>query len=271
MTFDFGGARFDPARDRKLLGFVMSQFLYGEVTGIQCGLWLHTAPDLDAATFFARQATEELSHVRSIRRILAILGAEPEPAHRLVRFLAQPADSFAEHVCLEMALGEGFVLMVFYALCDTVDSPEVVRILEAATRQEERHVGFGEDRTRAALASGSARLRRSLLGQSLLSVWAIERFGAQLGKLAPDHAVMRQLPAFVRRAVEVTELRLRRMDVLDRPLADIGAARRFSFIASAVTGRLLRKLVPRRQRLLTDTYLDDPVVTQPAAVESGEP
>ena len=46
MTFDFRGARLRPDRDRRLLGWMTNQFLYGEVTGIQCGHWLYQAPDL---------------------------------------------------------------------------------------------------------------------------------------------------------------------------------------------------------------------------------
>ena len=34
MTFDFGGAKLDPARDRELLEWMLNQFLYGEMTGI---------------------------------------------------------------------------------------------------------------------------------------------------------------------------------------------------------------------------------------------
>ena len=40
MTFDFRGAQLHPERDARLLAWVMNQFLYGEVTGIQCGRWL---------------------------------------------------------------------------------------------------------------------------------------------------------------------------------------------------------------------------------------
>src|SRR4051794_18000920 len=104
MTFEFGGARLDPARDKALLGWMMNQFLYGEVTGIQCGHWLYEAPDLDAARFFSRQAVEEFQHVDNFLKILALLGERPAPAHRMVRFLStgmMPA-SFEEHVCLEM-------------------------------------------------------------------------------------------------------------------------------------------------------------------------
>ena len=35
MTFDFGGAKLDPTRDRELLEWMFNQFLYGEITGIQ--------------------------------------------------------------------------------------------------------------------------------------------------------------------------------------------------------------------------------------------
>ena len=118
MTYYFGDARLVLPRDRELLRFVMSQFLYGEVTGIQCGHWLYHAPDLEAARFFARQSVEELTHVAHIRRIFDLLETTPEPPHRAIRFLATgfTGASFAEHVALEMAQVEGFVLMVFVAL-----------------------------------------------------------------------------------------------------------------------------------------------------------
>ena len=40
MTYDFGGDTLEPARDRALLEWMLNQFLYGEVTGIQVGHWL---------------------------------------------------------------------------------------------------------------------------------------------------------------------------------------------------------------------------------------
>ena len=58
MTFDFGGAKLDPSSDRETIEWMLSQFLYGEMTGIQVGHWLYEAPDLDAAKFLARQAVE---------------------------------------------------------------------------------------------------------------------------------------------------------------------------------------------------------------------
>src|SRR5688500_16121457 len=105
MTFDFGGAKLDPARDRALLAWMMNQFLYGEVTGIQCGHWLYEAPTIEAARFLARQSVEELQHVDNFLRILAMLESEPGPAHPIVRFLAtgMMGESWPEHVSMEMA------------------------------------------------------------------------------------------------------------------------------------------------------------------------
>src|SRR5213079_399422 len=119
---------------------VTNQFLYGEVTGIQCGHWLYAAPYLSAARFFARQAVEEFQHVENFLRILQILGEAPAPAHRMVQFLitGMMPSSFEEHVCLEMALGEGFVLMALYGVIDTVDHEEIRAILSRAVKQEER-------------------------------------------------------------------------------------------------------------------------------------
>ena len=123
MTFDFGGAKLDPARDRELLEWMFNQFLYGEVTGIQVGHWLYDAPDLEAAKFLARQSLEEMQHVDNFLRIMTMIGCKPKPAHAAVRFLAtgMMGGSWAEHVALEMAQGEGFVLQAFYAVIDTLD------------------------------------------------------------------------------------------------------------------------------------------------------
>src|ERR1043165_9555078 len=112
MTFDFGGARLDPVGDRTALGWMMNQFLYGEVTGIQIGHWLYRAPDLESARFLARQALEEFQHIDNFLRIMAILRVDPTPPHPPLRFLAtgMMGADWAEHVALEMAAGEGHVL-----------------------------------------------------------------------------------------------------------------------------------------------------------------
>jgi hypothetical protein len=265
MTFDWGGARLSPGRDRALLGWVMNQFLYGEVTGIQCGHWLYDAPDLDAARFFARQAVEEFQHVDNFLRILDLLGEKPAPPHRLVRFLStgmMPA-TFEEHVCLEMAMGEGFVLMALYAVIDTIDHGGIRDILTRAVRQEERHVDFGERRTAAAIRDKPA-LRRRLLGLSLVSTWAVRRLGRFLERKLPvDHPVLHRLPEFLDFAVDCGELRLRRMGIVDEPVQNLSLATKTAAVVgawAASVASLPLRLLPRKR--LTETYLRDPAISR---------
>jgi len=274
MTFDFGGARLDPQRDRKVLAWMMNQFLYGEVTGIQCGHWLYDAPDVDAARFFSRQAVEEFQHVDNFVRILGLLGEQPGPAHPMVRFLTSGMmpGSFEEHVCLEMAIGEGLVLMALYGVIDTIDHQEIRAILERAVKQEERHVDFGEQRTMEALRARPS-LRHRLLGLSLVSLWAVRRLGGFMKtRLHQEEiAVLSRLPAFLEFTVQAAEKRLLRMGVLEKPLAELSALSRSAAVA-AVYGlsvlSLPRRLLPRRR--LTETYLRDPALTRAAPSPSGD-
>jgi len=275
MSFDFGGAKLDPNRDHEMLEWMLNQFLYGEVTGIQVGHWLYDAPDFDAAKFLARQALEELQHVDNFLRIMAMLGCQPKPAHGAVRFLAtgMMGSSWAEHVALEMAQGEGFVLQAFYAVIDTLDHKPSVEILRRAVKQEERHVEFGETQTMKAI-DGKPWLRRRLLGLSLVSMWGVRRIAKFIEKRLPaDHLVMKHLPAFLEHANRCAELRLQRIGVLDRPLAELGGAKRAALVAEAYGGKLVGGLGsllmtpfrmlpfwPKRKRL-TDTYLRDSHVT----------
>ncbi|MBV8758127.1 MAG: ferritin-like domain-containing protein [Deltaproteobacteria bacterium] len=283
MTFDFGGAKLDPARDRDLLEWMFNQFLYGEVTGIQCGHWLYDAPDLEAAKFLARQSLEEMQHVDNFLRIMTMIGLRPQPAHPAVRFLAtgMMGSSWAEHVALEMAQGEGFVLQAFYAVIDTLDHKPSVDILKRAVKQEERHVEFGEQQTMKAIENRPW-LRRRLLGLSLVSMWGVRRLASYIHKKVPaDHVVLKHLPAFLEHANRCAELRLRRIGVLDRPLAEVSGAKRAALVAEAYGGKLVGglgsllalplKLLPwfKRKRV-TDTYLADPHVTG-YQLPAGEP
>ncbi len=279
MVFDFGGHKLDPVRDRATLAWAVNQFLYGEVTGIQIGHWLYGAPDLDAARFLSRQAVEEFQHVGNFVRILEILGERPGPAHPVVRYLATGAmpDTWAEHVALEMAIGEGLVLQAFYAMIETIDHEEIVTILRRGVKQEERHVEFGERRTMEAI-QGKPWLKRRLLGQALVTLFAVGRLEAYMKRALPqDHPVMRQLPDFVRHSVAMSEKRLVRMGLLDEPLASLSTAKRVSLVAEAFAGKAVEGAVKRRvrgalaplralglfrERRLTETYLDDPMVKQ---------
>lgn len=261
MRFDFGGAKFRLPRDKALLGWILDQFLYGEVTGIQCGHWLYRAPSLEAAQFFARQAVEELSHVQQFLRIYELIGASPRAAHPVVRFLSTGAmgQDYAEHVANEMAVGEGLVLAIFYALIDTVDDEAVVKILESASRQEERHVAFGEAQTQQ-LVKASNSLRDRLLGLNLVTLFAVRQLAKRIQRtLDREHEVLKQIPAFVDQLSAQLELRLQRMGILDRPLSRLGVPRQLWLTAKAYGGQGVRALRPRPP-LLTRTYLEDPYV-----------
>jgi hypothetical protein len=273
MTYDFGGAKLDPARDKKILAWMMNQFLYGEVTGIQIGHWLYDAPDLTSARFLARQAVEEFQHVDNFLRIMSMLGVEPEKPSGMVTFLAtgMMGGSWAEHVALEMAAGEGFVLMAFYGIIDSLAHEGIVDILRRAVRQEERHVDFGEQQTMKLIA-GRPWLRRRLLGLSLVSLWGVRRLARFMARRLPmDHPVLSQLPRFLEKTVECADLRMQRIGLLDRPLAELGGVRRAALVAEAFAGKAVGalarlvtfpvRLLPfARKRRLTDTYLDDPAV-----------
>ena len=87
MTFDFGGARFDPQADRTVLGWLLNQFLYGEVAANQIGEWLYEAPDLESARFLARQAVEELLLNRARERHTAGMALRPARSNQRGRTL----------------------------------------------------------------------------------------------------------------------------------------------------------------------------------------
>jgi hypothetical protein len=263
QTYDFGGARFDLQRDRDVLSWIFSQFLFGEVTGVQVGEWLARAPDFDAAQFLGRQANEEMAHVKLFLRILRSLEADPQPPHPALKFLATDfaGGTFVEHTCLEMALGEGFVLMAIYGLIDTLPESEVRSLLVGLSRQEEGHVSFGEDQTTAILRRDASQARH-LLGLSLVSLAIVRRLARWTGRRYGDHPVLSQMPGFLRATAGAAELRLGRMGVLRRPLDRIRASERAAMMTSAVARRYGRALNPFRSKPdpLTETYLRDPTV-----------
>ncbi|WP_437917270.1 ferritin-like domain-containing protein [Sorangium sp. So ce302] len=286
MAFDFQGARLDPVKDRDVIVWAVQQFLYGEITGVQIGHWLYNAPDLESARFLARQAVEEFQHVGNFLRILEILGAPPDKAAWSVRFLATGlmGGDWAEHVALEMALGEGLVLQAFYAMIETVDEPEIVAILKRGVRQEERHVDFGEQQTRKAIA-GRPALRRRLLGLALVSLWGVSRLEAFMKKRLPmDHPALKRLPDLVRHTVRIAELRLMRIGLTEAPISSMSSGRKLALVAEAYGGKLalglaswvlsvllfpLRLLGLAGPKRLTDTYLSDPLVARGGRLGAG--
>ena len=180
--------------------------------------------------------------------------------------------TFEEHVCLEMALGEGFVLMALYGVIDTIDHDEIRAILLRAVKQEERHVDFGERRTLAAIR-GRPALRRRLLGLSLVSTWGVRRLGAFMrSRLPAEHPVLSRLPEFLAFTVSCAEKRLLRMGVLTKPLSELSFVEKSAAVVEAYCASLLSaplRFLPRKR--LTGTYLRDPHVLNRAPADEEDP
>jgi hypothetical protein len=267
LSFDFKGARFDLGRadDRKLLAWIFNQFLYGEVTGIQCGHWLFHAPTLGAASFLAKQAGEEFGHVRKFLRIFSLLGEKPGEAHWAVRFLTtglmggSTTAAWGEHVALEMALGEGLVLTVFYAMIATMPEGEIRKILESSAPEEERHVEFGERETQAFLAAHPGE-RTHLLGLAVVQVWGLQRLKRFVMKsLARDqsHPVLAQFDSFYDHVIATFQSRIERLGLCEGKLVALSPLRKLALVA-AIPFHKLRARLSGRAKLLTATYLSDP-------------
>ncbi|CAG1000176.1 hypothetical protein ARNL5_04035 [Anaerolineae bacterium] len=261
MSFDFKGAKFDRVKDRDLLAWIASQFLFGEFTGIQVGHWILNAPDMDSAKFLARQCIEELQHVDTFKEFFRWLQARPVKVHPAIKLLSTESSTWQEHCALEMAQGEGFVLMIFYAMMATLDDEKIVKKLDFAARQEEGHVEFGEEQTKK-LLERDPKWRKRLLGLHLFSLWVVKRFEKWIRKRVDmNHPVMRLLPDYLGKALETTQLRLLRMGMLEKPFAEMGRMECFFAIVRSMTWKFGRKLLPWNwfaKKRLTDVYMGDP-------------
>jgi hypothetical protein len=270
LRFNFQGSSFDlnRASDVEFLGWVFDQFLYGEVTGIQCGHWLYRAPTLQAATFLAKQAAEELSHVKRILRIQTLLNTKPKPAHGAVRFLStgMMGGTWGEHVTLEMALGEGLVLTVFYALADLIPDPEIKKILESAIIDEEKHVIFGETETLKWLKQHPED-RRALLAQALLQSVALRRLkNFVLKKLPTSHPVFDKFSTFFDHTLFYFEARVDLLGLTREPISKMSGWKKTALLL-ALPFLQFKSRIFKRKRLLTDTYLKDAWVENPLTLE----
>lgn len=278
MSFNFGKAQFDPVDDKDIVEWILNQFLYGEMTGIQVGHWLYAAPNVSAAKFLAKQALEEMQHVDNFLRMLGMMDMQPKAPHPLVKFLStgMMGDSWAEHVALEMAAGEGFVLVAFYAVIDTLNHKPSIDILNRAVKQEERHVEFGEQQTIKAIKEQPG-LKRQILGLNLVSLWAVKRLAKFMAKkLDKNHPLIKQVPAFLEHTCQCAEIRLERMGIVDTPLSSISFFKKALYVLEAYGAKipgilwglikfpfkLLSKIFKRKTLRLTDHYLSDPYIQQ---------
>jgi hypothetical protein len=263
--FHFGGARFDlnSDSDREFLGWVFQQFLYGEVTGIQCGHWLYHAPTLLAAQFIAKQAQEELAHVRKIHRILQILKITPAPAHPAIRFLAtgMMGGTWGEHVCMEMALGESLVLQAFYAMSDTIDQPEIHRLIVSAIEDEERHVEFGERQTLEWLEKNPID-RWVYLGKLGIQQWGLRSLARGISGKWQGHSVLGQFDAYFHWVLRQQEDQGVKLGLSSRRWSEMSLIRQISIVLFSIGVSFIRSVWRVafgrfQKRLLTDTYLSD--------------
>ena len=71
-------------------------------------------------------------------------------------------------------------------------------------------------------------------------MWGVRRLANYMKKRLPaDHPVLKHLPAFLAHANTCAELRLRRIGVLDRPLAELSGAARARLVVEAYGGKAL--------------------------------
>lgn len=267
LKFDFKGQAFDlnQPEERRLLAWVFNQFLYGEVTGIQCGHWLYRSPHLKAAAFLAKQAGEEISHVRRILRILSILGKSPRAPHPTIRFLAtgMMGGSWGEHVALEMALGEGLVLAIFYAMADTIGDLEIKKILETAVLDEEGHVEFGERETRVWLERYPGD-RHIFAAAALLQIMVLRWLRSFVlrrivGERNASHPVLGRFGNFYDHVVDTFEKRVLLLGITEKPITRLPMWKKIWLLLGYLPRKSIARLF-RARKLLTAVYLDDPVV-----------
>jgi hypothetical protein len=162
-----------------------------------------------------------------------------------------------------MAIGEGLVLGVFYAMAETIPQPEIKKILEHALVEEERHVEFGERETLAWVQAYPSS-KELLLGLALVQVMALKalrRFvvGRLLKTYGADHPVLGQFGAFYDHTMARLELRIDRLGLSDTPLRELRLGRKVILLAS-LPFRKLQARFAFKQPLLTATYLRDPAL-----------
>jgi hypothetical protein len=203
-AYDFGGACFDldDPTDREILRFILSQALFGESTGVYCGRSLYSARSLEAARFYVRQARQELAHLELFADILRALDLTPLPPHWVIRMLSSHNDYYPLKVLMEHAVGEGMVLDVFkdlllQTLPDTDPRvPSIKKKLRVVVREEAEHVAWGEKETHYVLEQ-KPWLRAPFMGLVELQLRALPWLVARLGRVSPEHPVLKQLVPFI--------------------------------------------------------------------------
>jgi len=260
-SYDFRGAAFDLdlPRDREIVRFVLSQALFGEATGIYCGLSLYSARSLEAAEFYVRQARQELAHLRLFADIFRALDLEPLPAHWVIRLLSSHNDYYPLKVFLEHALGEGMVLDVFkdLLLATLPDGdprvPPIKKKLRVVVNDEMEHVAWGEKETRRILEERPW-LRTPFYGLLELQLATLPLLVRALRSQATGHPVLEHLDGFVGHVRDNALAQGKQLGYV--PAARPGALARSAAIAAGLA-LYLRSRVTRRRSTLEKSYLGE--------------
>ena len=93
-----------------------------------------------------------------------------------------------------------------------------------------------------------------------------------------SHPVMQQLPQYLDKIIQTTELRLMRMGMIDKPLAQMSRFAKFGAITRSLSWKFGRKFAfwkwfSRKPRL-TDSYMSDPYLAEVmklAEIKAGLP
>ncbi len=258
-TYDFQGARFDLTApvDRAVVRFILSQALFGEATGVYCGLSLHSARSLEAARFYVRQARQELSHLELFARIFRLLDMTPEGPHWTIRWLSTHNHHYPLKVWMEHAIGEGLVLDVFReVLLQTLPADDDVgrqieRMLRVICAEEIEHVQWGEAEVRRLLAERPS-LRWPYWGLLELQLWIAPIAARAAARRAPTHPVLAHLEPLT--AHVVARARTQALD-LGVEIGDNPSLARRGFAVAWGLALLFRSRFSRGRPVLTDTYL----------------
>jgi hypothetical protein len=259
--YDFGGATFDlnTAADREIIRFVLSQALYGEATGVYCGLSLYSARSLEAADFYVRQARQELAHLRLFADIFRTLELEPLPGHWVLRLLSSHNNYYPLKVFLEHALGEGMVLDVFkdLLLATLPDSdpriPPIKKQIRIVVNDEMEHVAWGEKET-LRLVTEEPWLKTPFYGLLELELSTLPLLVRALRKHAQGHPVLEHLDGFVQHVTENALAQGKRLGYV--PDVRPRGARRAAAIGAGLL-LLARSKVARRRSRIEKTYLTE--------------
>jgi hypothetical protein len=170
---------------------------------VYCGRSLYSACSLEVARFYVRQARQELAHLELFADILRALELEPLPPHWVIRMLSAHNNYYPLKVLMEHAVGEGMVLDVFKdLLLQTLPDSDlrvasIKKKLRVVVREEAEHVAWGEKETDYVLKSRPW-LREPFMGLVELQLGALPWLVARLGRVSPQHPVLKQLVPFVK-------------------------------------------------------------------------